>query len=69
MILMTEEIRSLLAEIERYTAATGIAETPFGRLAVNDGKFVGRLRRGRRCWPETIEKARDFIASASEPAA
>lgn len=38
---------SLLAEIDRYLRRTGIAETTFGRRAVNDPRLVGDLRRGR----------------------
>jgi hypothetical protein len=52
----------ILQEIDSFIASTGMAETTFGRLSVNDGKFVGRLREGKRCWPETEQKVRDFIA-------
>lgn len=38
---------SLLAEIRRYLDRTGLAETTFGRRAVNDPRLVGDLRRGR----------------------
>lgn len=51
----------LLREIDEYLAHTGMAQTTFGRLAVNDGKFVGRLRTGKRAWPETHERVRQFI--------
>ena len=33
----------LLQEISDYCRRTGMAETTFGRRAVNDGKFAGRL--------------------------
>ena len=36
----------LLREIADYCRAAGMAESTFGRLAVNDGKFVNRLRFG-----------------------
>lgn len=52
----------LLSEIEAYVAERGIAESTFGRLAVNDGKFVGRLRDRRNMTLGTIARARDYIA-------
>ena len=36
----------LLPRIEEYCRATGTAESTFGRIAVNDGKLVSRLRAG-----------------------
>ncbi|MGD9739253.1 MAG: hypothetical protein AB7O56_14080 [Bauldia sp.] len=36
----------LLREIQAFCRRVGIAETTFGRLAVNDGKLVARLRAG-----------------------
>lgn len=53
----------LLAEIEAFLCNRKIAETTFGRLAVNDGKFVGRLRAGANMTLFTIQKARDFMRS------
>lgn len=53
----------LLAEIEAFLPSSGLTEATFGKLAVNDGKFVAQLRRGRRCWPETEQEVRKFIAS------
>jgi hypothetical protein len=55
----------LLTEIDNFLLANPMAETTFGRLAVNDGKFVARLRGGKRCWPETAERVMDFIRSKS----
>lgn len=52
---------NIVAEIERFCSASGIAETTFGRLAVNDGKLVQRLRTGGRMWPETEERIRSFM--------
>ena len=40
------EIARLLTRIEQHCAREKIAESTFGRLAVNDGKMVGRLRNG-----------------------
>jgi hypothetical protein len=59
--------QTLLAEIEDFLGRPDVkmTESTFGRLAVNDGKFMTRLREGRRIWPETAEKARAYIASNS----
>jgi hypothetical protein len=56
----------LLIEIEAFLAARrgqpdGMAETTFGRLAVNDGKFVRRLRDGCNMTLATIDRVRQFI--------
>ena len=53
----------LLAEIESYLSHSGEAASTFGFKAVNDGKFVARLRSGARAWPETVQRVRDYIAS------
>jgi hypothetical protein len=55
----------LLSEIENFLVHTHpkMAESTFGRLAVNDGKFVGRLRNGGGLTLTTAEKARAFIAA------
>lgn len=60
----------LLTEIESYLAKRGdMAETTFGRMAVNDGKLVGRLRAGRNMTLATIERTRQFIDDHPAPAA
>jgi len=38
---------TLLQEISGYCRRVGMAESTFGRLAVNDGKLVSRLQIGR----------------------
>ena len=55
----------LLAEIEAFLATREIAESTFGRLAVNDGKFVSRLRARANMTLATIDRARDFIRERS----
>lgn len=52
----------LLLEIEAFLAAHGgMAESTFGLRAVNDGKFVRRLRSGANMTLATIERAREFM--------
>jgi hypothetical protein len=57
------EAESLLREITEYCRSTGVAESTFGRLVVNDGKFVNRLRDGGRITTATLERVRSFMAS------
>src|SRR5258706_1678898 len=62
---------TLLDSIADFCRRQGIAESTFGRRAVNDGKFVARLRDGARITPETLERVSSFLArhGASAPAA
>jgi SAM-dependent methyltransferase len=52
----------LLGEITAYCQRTGLAESTFGRRAVNDGKLVTRLRFGGRVTTHTAERVRNHIA-------
>jgi hypothetical protein len=54
---------ALLREIAEYCRHAGLAESTFGRLAVNDGKLVGRLRLGGRVTTETADRLRAFMAA------
>ncbi len=55
----------LLDEISSFCRAAGMAETTFGRRAVNDGKLISRLRFGGRVTTETLDRVRAFM---SQPA-
>ena len=59
----------LLSEIDAFLASSGIAESTFGRLSVNDGKFVGRLRDNGNITFATAEKVRRFIRGRVKEAA
>jgi hypothetical protein len=52
---------ALLDSIAEFCRRNGIAESTFGRRAVNDGKFVARLRDGARITPETLERVSNFM--------
>lgn len=58
---------ALLAEIDGFLADRQMKETTFGKLAVNDGKFVGRLRSGANVTVNTVQRVRDFIADRADP--
>ena len=60
----------VLGEIRDYCRATRTAESTFGRLVVNDGKLVSRLRDGARITTGTLDKVRAYLSEhASAPAA
>jgi SAM-dependent methyltransferase len=58
---------ALLDEIADYCRRARMAESTFGRLAVNDGKLVSRLRLGGHVTEQTRERVRAFIAHAPAP--
>jgi len=51
----------ILGEIREYCRATQTAESTFGRLVVNDGKLVSRLRDGARITTSTLDKVRAYL--------
>ena len=58
-----EQAVGLLDSISEFCRRAGMAESTFGRRAVNDGKFVSRLRDGARITPETLERVSTFLSS------
>jgi hypothetical protein len=52
---------TLLDSIADFCRRNGVAESTFGRRAVNDGKFVSRLRDGARVTPETLERVSAYL--------
>src|SRR6185312_7236361 len=53
--------QELLQEISDYCRQTGLAESTFGRRAVNDGKLANRLRNGGRITTDTLDRIRAFM--------
>src|SRR5215475_3252615 len=53
--------QQLLQEISDYCRQTGLAESTFGRRAVNDGKLANRLRNGGRITTETVDRIQAFM--------
>ena len=56
---MTDKLQS---DIAAFCAKHSMAQTEFGRQALNDKPFVSQLANGRRVWPETELKIRNFMA-------
>ena len=52
----------VLTEISEFCRAAGMAESTFGRAAINDGKLVSRLRNGGRITTDTLDKIRAYMA-------
>src|SRR3954471_4945096 len=52
----------VLGEIRDYCRETRTAESTFGRLVVNDGKLVSRLRDGARITTGTLDKVRAYLS-------
>src|SRR6266498_1672425 len=52
----------ILGEIRDFCRQTQTAESTFGRLVVNDGKLVSRLRDGARITTGTLDKVRAYLS-------
>ena len=52
----------ILGEIREFCRATQTAESTFGRLVVNDGKLVARLRDGAKITTGTLDKVRAYLS-------
>src|SRR5262245_10655050 len=60
---MAQAAVGLLDSISEFCRRANMAESTFGRRAVNDGKFVSRLRDGARITPETLERVSAFLTT------
>src|SRR3954468_7199553 len=58
----TATAEQILGEIREFCRATQTAESTFGRIVVNDGKLVSRLRDGARITTGTLDKVRAYLA-------
>src|SRR5512135_2545099 len=62
---MNEQI---LQEISEFCRQRGLAESTFGRRAVNDGKLASRLRNGGRITTDTLDRIRNFMTRNADGA-
>ena len=53
----------IIESIEKHCAATGMAESTFGRKVVNDGKLISRLRDGK---PISLDTYNRIMAAVSD---
>ncbi|MEZ5709900.1 MAG: hypothetical protein R3E02_10990 [Blastomonas sp.] len=56
-----DDTQILLEQIEQACRRMQMAQSTFGRLAVNDGKLVSRLQQGGRVTVQTVERVHRFI--------
>jgi len=61
------DAETLLTQIDEACRRLKIAQTTFGRQAVNDGKFVSRLQQGGRVTVQTVERVHRYIAQQGGP--
>lgn len=57
----SSDTETLLAQIEQACRELKMAQSTFGRLAVNDGKLVTRLQQGARVTVHTVDRVHRFI--------
>src|ERR1700756_5989041 len=55
----------ILAQISEFCRNSDMAESTFGRRAVNDGKLVHRLREGKRITIDTLDRIQAYIAAST----
>src|SRR5277367_1048561 len=65
----TMTAQELLQQISDFCRHAGLAESTFGRRAVNDGKLANRLRNGGRITTETVDRIIAFMNANREAAA
>ena len=58
---MTNQNSPLLSEIDQFLAEFPMGVSYFGKVSTGNSEVVQRLREGRRVWPETEQKMRDFM--------
>lgn len=56
--------QQLLAEIDAFLAASGMAETTFGKKAAGNSQVVDRMRDGSSVTLRTADRIRRFIAES-----
>ena len=59
-----EDRTKLIGDISKFCERHGIATSTFGRLAVNDGKFVSRISKGSWIEIGTARRVQDFMDRA-----
>ena len=55
----------ILSQISQFCRQADMAESTFGRRAVNDGKLVHRLREGKRITIDTLDRIQAYIAAST----
>ena len=53
--------QKLKREIDLFLGLTGMRPTNFGKSALNDPAFYGKLRDGRRLYGDTEDRVRQYM--------
>lgn len=61
--------QSIIESIEVFCRASGIAESTFGKRAVNDGKLLSRLRDGKSISIDTYNRIQRALSVSKQEAA
>jgi hypothetical protein len=64
---MDTTLQTLLADIERFLEQWAMTPSRFGQLAMNDAKFVSRLREGKDVRTGTADRVREFMRDYRPP--
>src|SRR6201986_3927657 len=56
---------AILSDITEFCRRSDMAESTFGRRAVNDGKLVHRLREGKRITIDTLDRSQAYGAAST----
>jgi hypothetical protein len=54
---------AVLRKIQKFLKVSGMPQTRFGRLAVNDPRLVGDLRNGREPGDRMVRRIESFLAA------
>lgn len=57
---------ALLSDIRAFLAETGMGASYFGKASVGNSEVVKRLEDGRRVWPETEAKLREYMRAKAQ---
>ena len=64
MTAFNDDIAALVEEVRDFCDRHGIAESTFGRHAVNDGKLISRIANGSWIEEDTARRVQDFMQRA-----
>lgn len=68
--ITAEQVRTaLIKRIDAYIASTGKSDSSVGKDAINDDKFVARVRQGGNFTLKTYQKLSDWLDGQGQVAA
>lgn len=60
--ITADQVRTaLIARIDAYTSISGKSDSSVGKEAINDDKFVARIRKGGNFTLSTYQKVSDWL--------